>query len=153
MIARISGKNAFTLIELLIVVVIVGILASMGLPAYNKTKEVALGKEAKANLKLISAAEKIYKLENTTYKGCVCYSIGNPGDFNDCDTALGTGGCNYNLNLTLNPANWDYYVTNVTATTFTARGARKGSGGYLDCQYSIAENDGDGDPDANSSCP
>gem|GEM_PF-296414 len=61
------NKKSFTLIELIIVVVIIGILASMGLPGFNKTKERALDREARANLELIIAAEKIYRMENGRY--------------------------------------------------------------------------------------
>jgi len=61
------NKKSFTLIELIIVVIIIGILASMGLPGFEKTKEQALDREAKANMQLILAADKIYRMENGTY--------------------------------------------------------------------------------------
>jgi len=59
--------KGFTLVELLIVVVIVGILAALGLPQFTKAREHAMGKEAIVNLKLIAAAEKIYRMEASAY--------------------------------------------------------------------------------------
>ncbi|MCM8791633.1 MAG: prepilin-type N-terminal cleavage/methylation domain-containing protein [Candidatus Omnitrophica bacterium] len=63
-------KNGFSLLELIVVVIIIGILAGLALPLFYRTRERALDEEAKANLKLIQAAEKVYVMENGTYLGC-----------------------------------------------------------------------------------
>jgi type IV pilus assembly protein PilA len=60
-------KNAFTLLEVIIVAVIIGILVGIALPAYRKSKESALDKEARVNLRLIQAAERIYNMEHNFY--------------------------------------------------------------------------------------
>lgn len=60
-------KKSYTLIEILVVMVVIGILASLGLPNYGKLKEKALDREAKATLALMRAAQKIYKMENSSY--------------------------------------------------------------------------------------
>ncbi|MFA4988061.1 MAG: type II secretion system protein [Candidatus Omnitrophota bacterium] len=64
---KISGLRGFTLIELLVVVVIIGILVALALPGFGVSKERVLDKEAKANLSLIQAAEKIYRMEAGFY--------------------------------------------------------------------------------------
>ncbi|MCM8780687.1 MAG: type II secretion system GspH family protein [Candidatus Omnitrophica bacterium] len=60
-------KAGFTLLEVLIVLIIVGILAALGLPGFTKAREMALDKEAIASLKLIRAAERIYRMEVGDY--------------------------------------------------------------------------------------
>jgi len=64
-----SNKKGFTLVEILVAVVIVGILAAVGLPNYIMIKEKTLNREAKATLELIRAAEKIYRMEYGAYYG------------------------------------------------------------------------------------
>jgi len=56
-----------TLLELMIVVIIVGIMATLAVNAFFGPTETAREREAQANLKLIASAEKIYRLENGQY--------------------------------------------------------------------------------------
>lgn len=57
-------SKGFTLIEILIVVVIIGLLTFMAVPAYNKVKQNAKNKEIVNNLKTIAAAGTQYILES-----------------------------------------------------------------------------------------
>ena len=57
-------KKAFTLVELIIVVIIIGILASIAIPQFNKTMERSRIAEASAVLGAIRGAQLRYKLEN-----------------------------------------------------------------------------------------
>jgi len=86
-----SSKKAFSLLELLLVVAIMGILLSLGSVNYNKMKERAVDKEAIANLKLIQAAEKTYRMEMSVY-----YAGDAVADLNP------------NLKLSLSETNWDF---------------------------------------------
>lgn len=116
-------RRGFTLLEILIVVVIIGILASLGLPNFIKTREYALEQEAVSNLQLIRQAERIYRMEMGNYYP----ANGREDNITNINNAL---------KLSLNENNWDYYIDGGT-NSFTAYADRIGSGGYLNCTYSI----------------
>jgi prepilin-type N-terminal cleavage/methylation domain-containing protein len=66
-IMSIRNKKAFTLIEILVVVVIIGILAAIALPQYQKAVERARLSEAISNLKTLAQAEEVYYLQYGEY--------------------------------------------------------------------------------------
>ena len=149
-------ERGFTLIELLIVIIIIGILASLALPGFGRTKEHVLGKEAQANLKLIAAAEKIYRMESEdqAYVDCQCACSGSDSgccNYEPPQTSSDTPGCNYKLTLSLNPNNWTYSVTG-DATGFTAY-AQRVSGPYSSCKYTIDNTTDEPTPDVPADCP
>jgi prepilin-type N-terminal cleavage/methylation domain-containing protein len=59
-----TNKKAFTLIEMLVVVVIIGILAAIALPQYQKAVEKALVSEAFIIQKNILQASELYILQH-----------------------------------------------------------------------------------------
>ncbi len=89
--------KAVTLLEILTVVLIIGILIALALPRFGTMKERALDKEAGANLKLIQAAEKIYRMEIGVF-------------WPDSGTAT-TPSLNTNLRLDLPTRNWTYQAS------------------------------------------
>ena len=93
-------KTGVTLIELIVVVIIIGVLGTLGISHYGAFREKALDKEAQANLRLIIAAERIFKMESDTNTFCIA----------NCNV---TAPINDNLRLNLdesNTSNWIYYV-------------------------------------------
>jgi len=62
-----KNKNAFTLIEILIVVAIIGLLATMAVPAFRKAQQSARESAIKNNIRqVVSAAQQYMLNENVT---------------------------------------------------------------------------------------
>lgn len=62
-------KKAFTLIELIVVIIIVGILAAVGISQYSKTTEKGRGAEARQILGHMRKVAYEYYLQNGTVTG------------------------------------------------------------------------------------
>ncbi len=60
-------EQGFTLIELMIVVIIVGVLAAVAIPMYQVVPERSMGTEASAALGLVKDAMRTYYAEHRTY--------------------------------------------------------------------------------------
>jgi len=127
----------FTLTELLIVVVIIGILATLALPMLVKTMEKAKLGEAASNLNLIRTGEKMYFLEYNQY-----WHVVSELNIEDPNTRDASGNP---------PANryFNYDITSVTASphNFTARATRRngpysGKSVYID-KYGTITSDAD----------
>jgi type IV pilus assembly protein PilA len=59
-----ARTKGFTLVEIMIVVVIIGLLAMMAIPAFNKVRENSQDKTVMNNVRQLSAAADQYFLEN-----------------------------------------------------------------------------------------
>lgn len=71
------GKKGFTLIELMIVIAIIGILASVAIPAYWDYMKSAKASEAKIMLDAIRTNEEAYFSEKERYTTTLA-NLGNP---------------------------------------------------------------------------
>ena len=60
-------QRGFTLIEIMVVVVILGLLATLVLPRVIGRQEEAFVVKAKSDISALSAALKLYKLDNFSY--------------------------------------------------------------------------------------
>jgi type IV pilus assembly protein PilA len=58
-----NSKKGFTLVEIMIVVVIIGLLAAMAIPAFQKVRENSQNKTIVNNLRQLYAAAQQYFLE------------------------------------------------------------------------------------------
>jgi len=61
------ARKGFTLVEMLITVVIIGILAAVAIPAYKGTVAKSSQSDAKAQLTAIRQAQEVYRFQNGSY--------------------------------------------------------------------------------------
>lgn len=115
-------RKGFTLIELIIVIIIVGILATIAVPQYLKATERAKGGKAKSAMALIAQGEKFYRAEIDTYV------------ITGVDANNATLGSYIELAAVDADPDWNYEVGGVSASAFlitATRQAGAGSGGTL----------------------
>ncbi len=62
-------QNGFTLIEVLIVTVIIGVLAAIAVPKFASTKEKAYDRAVMSDIKRVQVAAEAYFADNMTYPG------------------------------------------------------------------------------------
>ncbi|MFH0918013.1 MAG: prepilin-type N-terminal cleavage/methylation domain-containing protein [Candidatus Omnitrophota bacterium] len=92
-------RLGFSLLEVMVVVIIIGILATFAIPHYAKTQENGLDNEAKANLVLIQAAENLYKSERNSF-----YPVSG------VEAVHAKLNSYLSVNLPLTGSKWDYSV-------------------------------------------
>ncbi|MFA5144985.1 MAG: prepilin-type N-terminal cleavage/methylation domain-containing protein [Candidatus Omnitrophota bacterium] len=134
--------KGFTLIELIVVIIVIGVLVTLTFTHYGSYTERALNKEAQANLRLIIAAERNTRVET--------------GDYYASDSTQPTAinNINTNLRLSLSAATnrkWDYVTTVDNAAdppTCCAQATRNG-----DDSRTYRIRDTEDNPVADGTCP
>ncbi|MDD4957286.1 MAG: type IV pilin protein [Candidatus Omnitrophica bacterium] len=99
------GRKGFTMLELLMVVIIIGILATLAVPQYMSFVEKARAAEAVGTIGAIRTAENLNKLEAGTYTSNV----------NELSLDFPTQG---------NTTYWTYSVSSATDTGFVVTATR-----------------------------
>ncbi len=59
-----QNGQGFTLVEIMIVVVIIGLLAAMAIPAFNKVRQTSQDKAVLNNLRQVASAAQQYMLDD-----------------------------------------------------------------------------------------
>ena len=94
-----KNRKGFTLIELMIVVVIIGILAALAIPRFMRATTKSKQSEGKAILKQIYVMERAYRQEHDVYHS----------NLNTIGVEIDTANARY-----------DYVLSGVTDSTFLA---------------------------------
>jgi len=131
-------RKGFNLLELVVVVIILGVLAVLAANHFGIQREKGMAREALSQLRLVRAAERMYRLETGSFIACERPVV--TGGANDCNTVLG---------LDLPTGNYDYNVALNGLAEFDAQADRAG-GNWNTCRYSTtnAQLNPDVDPDA-----
>jgi type IV pilus assembly protein PilE len=114
-------EKAFTLIELMIVVVIIGVLAAMAIPRFMRTTTKSKQTEAKLILKQIYTMERAYRQERDAYY---------PGD--GSTVVAQPGAIIVPLGVEIAPAVYYSYSITGNGTSFTATAGSKAATGLDD---------------------
>jgi type IV pilus assembly protein PilA len=85
---RIESEKGFTLIEMLIVIIILGILLAIAVPAYLKFKDRANNNAAAADIRAMIPAVEAYNADNNGYAGMQIGGTGASSLQATYDTAL-----------------------------------------------------------------
>lgn len=121
-------RKGFTLLELLIVVIVIGILATIAIPQFLSSIEKARVAKAKNALGLLSHAMKMYRAEHDTYA---------------LNATAGDMYANLERYIDLEQVeednDWDYAESGTNATHFTLT-ANRTRGGWNGSTITILQN-------------
>jgi type IV pilus assembly protein PilE len=133
-----QNKSGFTLLEIIIVIIIVGVLASLALPRFFATVEFSKSTEALTSMAVLrQSVERCYLATAGTYVGCTVTNIdvedpGNSPGARFTYSITGQSATGYVITATRNTvdggggtANW------INLTQSTAGVVRAGSGAFI----------------------
>jgi len=110
---KLQNRSGFTLLEIIIVVIIIGVLASLALPRLFSTVEYSRSTEALSSFATIrSSLERCYLQNNGTYTGC---TLDSKADSNNLDIPDPSDSPN---------AHFEYSVTSSDGTGYTILATR-----------------------------
>ena len=88
-----KSKAGFTMIELMVVVIIVGILAAAAVPIYRGNVKKAIATEATSTLGSIRSAERIYQAQYSKYTSATSAEINSMLNVDVLDPYYFDSGC------------------------------------------------------------
>lgn len=133
-------KDGFSLVELMVVVAIIGILATLAIPKFATFQAKARQSEAKTNLGALFALESAYAVDNGAYVDIGLVGRNGPAA-TACTAATVTNALGFKPLGKCENIRYGYSVTGSTAVAFKA--TAKSDGGWkrivTDCRNSIPD--------------
>jgi type IV pilus assembly protein PilA len=124
---RLDAETGFTLIEVLIVIVIIGILAGIALAVFTTQKDKASDADAKSNASGLASAMKVCYLETA--------------DFNDCDGSGATDKLGQ-TGLPMGPGAGEVSASVGSASSFVVTAISKATNGGGQHKFLVSESGG-----------
>lgn len=123
--------RAFTLMELIVVTVIIGIIAAFAIPNYNKSVSLARQRRCVLNLETIHGANEIYKAKNGRYAGDpdINHTLEELKNFLKINILLEPGMSFGYMSNADNSLYWAWFVYGSGSNQFTIELANEPSGG------------------------
>jgi type IV pilus assembly protein PilE len=132
-----NNKSGFTLLEIIIVIIIVGVLASLALPRFFSTVEFSKSTEALSALSVVrGSVERCYLAIPATYIGCLITNLDveNPGTSPGARFAYSMGSqsaTGYTIRATRNTTDGGDGTSTITLTQSAAGVTRVGTGKFI----------------------
>lgn len=106
------NKKGFTLVEIMIVVAIIGLLAAIGIPSFQKARANSIEKSKQNNARIVISAVEQWAMENGTA------DTANVGAVGVIDPYIKGGYTNMTVGATV-PASWPFSAD--TMAVFSAK--------------------------------
>lgn len=121
-----TNSKGFTLIEIIVAFAVIGVLASIALPAYKNYQESAKVKMAKEQIMMLSVKISQYRLDMEKYpntladinEGSTLDPWGNPYQYTDLTLASSTGKARKDRNLVPLNSDFDLYSKGKDGASF-----------------------------------
>lgn len=135
---KLNNKSGFTLLEIIIVIIIVGVLASLALPRFFATVEYSRSTEALSSIAAIRGAmERCYLQASGSYSGCTAFDtqldLNDPGTSPNAHFSYSIGSATatgYAITATRNTVDGGTSGDTIVVTQTTTAVTRSGTGAF-----------------------
>lgn len=131
---RVRSRKGFTLMELVIVVLIIGILAAFGVPQYFKTIETSKAEDAASMVAMIGTTNRMYALDHSNvYTGGTLTNTCNSGSCTGGSSVCQLVACKYLAAQDWDAKPWRFATDSPTGNTVCTAAPYTLTGTFVAC--------------------